>query len=351
MLNRAQLSRVDLNLLVLFDTVFEERHVGRAADRLHLTPSAVSHGLARLRVLLNDPLFLRTPRGVVPTERAVAIAGRIAEVLALARNVVESARPFDAAVSDRRFTIGAPDAVAAVVVPPLLGRLKDAAPHVDVSVRQLLPAPGTTAPEPAWRSALAELDTGAVDVVLAPVVNAPSRFDTRLLYHEDFVVTMRRGHPLARRPTLDRYCDARHLVVSLGGDPHGFVDDALAREGRSRRVALTMSNFMAALAMLADSDLVSAVPRRLAAANAARFGLTSVELPLKVETNPILAVLTRGALGDAGIAWFLDEIMAAVAVTTTGGSRSKARSSGPRVGARATGLAAPSTSPLRKVRP
>src|SRR5687768_3072739 len=113
MLNAIDLTRADLNLLVLFDAVLDERHVGRAAERLHLTASAVSHGLGRLRRLLNDPLFLRTPKGVVPTERAVQLAGPVADVLARARHVLASAEPFDPALSKRRFTIGAPDGVSA----------------------------------------------------------------------------------------------------------------------------------------------------------------------------------------------------------------------------------------------
>ena len=95
MLNKIDLSRADLNLLALFEVVLEERHVGRAADRLRLTPSAVSHGLGRLRRMLNDPLFLRTPKGVVPTARAAELAGPIAEVLARVRSVIATAAPFD----------------------------------------------------------------------------------------------------------------------------------------------------------------------------------------------------------------------------------------------------------------
>src|SRR5579885_3481731 len=112
MLNRIDLSRADLNLLVLFEAVLEERHVGRAAERLNLTPSAVSHGLGRLRQLLNDPLFLRTPKGVVPTARATEIAAPVAEVLARVRSVMATAAPFDPSTSTRRFTIGAPDGAA-----------------------------------------------------------------------------------------------------------------------------------------------------------------------------------------------------------------------------------------------
>ena len=108
MLNLAHLSRIDLNLLILFSVVLEEGHVTRAAKRLNLTPSAVSHGLGRLRRLLNDPLFLRTPRGVVPTDRASDLAAPVAEILARVGSVIATAVPFDPSTSRRRFKIGAP---------------------------------------------------------------------------------------------------------------------------------------------------------------------------------------------------------------------------------------------------
>ena len=94
MLNQINLARIDLNLLVLFEIVLDERHVGRAAEQLNLSPSAVSHGLGRLRRLLNDPLFIKTPKGVVPTARATELAAPIAELLAGARNVIAMASPF-----------------------------------------------------------------------------------------------------------------------------------------------------------------------------------------------------------------------------------------------------------------
>src|SRR5262245_14872338 len=113
MLNQIPLSRIDLNLLVVFRAVLEEGHVARAAGRLNLTPSAVSHALGRLRHLLNDPLFLRTPKGVVPTARALELGGPVADILARVGRVMASAVPFDPTRSARRFVIGAPDAVMA----------------------------------------------------------------------------------------------------------------------------------------------------------------------------------------------------------------------------------------------
>ena len=129
MMNEINLARADLNLLALFEVIFSERHLGRAAARLNLTPSAVSHGLSRLRSLLNDPLFLRVPKGVMPTARALALAEPIADVLARARNVLATAEPFDPAKSKRRFIIGAPDGVSPVFLSPLLARLRAPLPR------------------------------------------------------------------------------------------------------------------------------------------------------------------------------------------------------------------------------
>jgi DNA-binding transcriptional LysR family regulator len=303
MLNQIDLSRTDLNLLVLFEIVLEEQHVGRAAERLSLSPSAVSHGLGRLRRLLNDPLFLRTPKGVVPTARALELAEPVADVLARVRNVIATAEPFDAATSSRRFTIGAPDAVSAVILPPLLAALRENASGIDVSLLQLLPPAGARTTERAWEPVLAELEARSVDIAIIPLADVPARFVTRTLYEEEFVIAARTGHPFALKPSLDRFCEMQHLVVSLSGQAHGFIDDALAKEGRSRRVVLTVPNFMLALAVIAETDLIAALPRHLVASQARRFRLVSVEVPLSPRRDPICAVATRAAMMDAGVAW------------------------------------------------
>jgi DNA-binding transcriptional LysR family regulator len=298
MLNQVELARTDLNLLVLFEVVLRERHVGRAADRLNLTPSAVSHGLGRLRRLLNDPLFLRTPKGVVPTARATELAQPIADILARTSAVISTAAPFDPSTSTRRFTIGAPDGVSAVVLRPLLGKLRGLAPLIDIGVRQILPSPARV-----WRTALADLEAGAMDIAIVPSDDIPPRFERRRLYEEDFVIAMRSGHRLARDPTLERYCEMQHLVVSHTGDPHGFVDEVLAKRGRARRIALTVPNFMLALAITAETDLVTALPRRFAAMHAKRFGILGLDPPLPLPGFRVNAIAPKVALMDAGLAW------------------------------------------------
>ena len=309
MLHQINLSRIDLNLFVLFEAVREEGHVGRAAERLNLSASAVSHGLSRLRRLLNDPLFLRTPKGVVPTVRAEELAEPIAQILAQARRVVATAEPFDPATSSRRFTIGAPDGALPFVLTPLLEQLRKTAPGVDIGIRQVLPLPGALEPDRAWNAALADLESRQLDIAILPIDAAPARFALRPLFHEEFVIGMRKGHPFARQPTLDRYCAARHLVVSMAGDAHGFVDKALQELGRSRRVAVTLPNFMLALAVISESDLIAALPRTLLALHAGRFQLKSVQPPLALPGFTICAVATKAALMDAGVAWLLDTLV------------------------------------------
>ena len=294
MAHEIDLSQIDLNLLVLFEAIMQEKHVGRTARRLHLSPSAISHGLARLRRVLHDPLFLKHPKGVVPTDRAAELTTPIGDILERIRAVVASSEGFDAARSSRRFTIGAPDAVFAVVLPPLVAALSTRGPNIDLSVREILPP-----------SALSDLDARHADLVIEPLAEVPPRFQAERLYDEDFVLAMRVGHPLRTRLTLDRYCAAKHVVVSTTGDPHGNVDLALKKLRRARRIAATVPNFLFAFAVVAESDLIAAVPRH-SRAYAKRFGVELVEPPPQLAPLTPLQVqviATHAALADPGVAW------------------------------------------------
>ena len=295
MLHEIDLARVDLNLLVLFEAVFEERHVGRAAERLHLSPSAVSHGVGRLRRALHDPVFLKHPKGVVPSARAAELAVPIADILARVRAVVGIALPFDPRHSTRRFAVGAPDAIAAVVLPPVLAAVRRKAPGIVVNVTEL--EPGAT---------LAALDARTVDVACYPLEELPPRFEARRLYEEDFVIAARTGHPLGKKPSLAQYAAAQHVLVSPAGATRGFMDDVLAEHGLERRIALTVPSFLWALTVIADGDLVGTLPRTLVRVHGARFGVTALEPPLPFGATRVRAVATKAAMTDAGVAWLVE---------------------------------------------
>jgi len=309
MLNKTNLARIDLNLLVLFEAVLEERHVGRAAGRLHVSPSAVSHGLNRLRLLMKDPLFLRQPKGVTPTERARQLAAPIGEILERARQVIERAEAFDPRRSTRRFLIGAPDALTAVLLPGLLAELQREAPGIDLGVRNLVGQ---------FEASFNELDQHTLDVALLPVREAPARFVARTMFDEEnFVIVRRAGHPMGRKLTMARYCAAPHVVVSVSGDPHGIVDRELAKLGLSRRVALTVSNFMQALAMVAKTDLVGAMPRRFVALYAGHYNVVTCEAPFPITSEPVLAIAPQAATRDSGLAWLLELLVSSAKASDT----------------------------------
>lgn len=296
MLHEIDLSRIDLNLLVLFETVLRERHVGRAAARLNLSPSAVSHGLGRLRRLLEDPLFLRNPKGVVPTAAAEALAEPVAEILRRVRQVVAGSGRFDPATSTRRFVIGAPDGISTVILPSLLAEIGRVAPGVDLMLRQVLHP---------FDAALAELDARSLDLAILPTDAIPARFAARPAYAEDFVVAMRWGHGMGPAPTRAAYCAASHVLVSQSGDAQGYVDAVLAEQGLCRRVALTVPNFLLALAVVGQTDFVAALPRQLVAAHGGRFGVAAAEVPLTLRCFPVQVIVPKVALLDAGIAWLV----------------------------------------------
>jgi DNA-binding transcriptional LysR family regulator len=306
MLNEIDLSRTDLNLLVLFETVLAKGNVGLAAAALNLSPSAVSHGLGRLRRLLNDPLFLRTPRGVTPTERALELAPRIAEILQGVRAVLGTAEPFNPATSTRRFRIGTPDSAMAVHAPLLVQEVQREAPGIAISLLHVLPSFRVSPGDSPFAHVLAQLDDRSLDLAVIPEFPGaplPARFLTSPLGGDRLVAVCRPDHPFARAPSLETYCAARHVFMSLTGDMTGVIDNVLAQMGHQRVVIASVPNAMLALLMAASTDLVAGVPSSLAEGQAARFGLVVTPLPIDLTVTPLVAVVTRAAHEDAGIAW------------------------------------------------
>ena len=257
---------------------------------LNLPASAVSHGLGRLRRLFGDPLFLRIPRGVVPTARALALAGPLGEVLAGARGLVAAAAPFDPRPPPASSPSAPPMAGASsTFLGPLPDRLRAEAPGVNLRLRQLLPAEGGCAPAEPWRAVFTALGDRALDLAAGPFADVPARFAARTLGHEDFVVVARAGHPFAATAGLEAYCAAGHILVSQTGDARGFVDRELDALGLARRVAPTVPGFFMALTLAARTGLPAAVPRSFVATHGPALGLVATEAPLALPHSPSAA--------------------------------------------------------------
>ncbi len=185
-----------------------------------------------------------------------------------------------------------PDAVAAVLLPPLLGRLTQEAPEIDLGIIGTL-----------LGDALADLDTRRADIAIQPLGEVPTRFLSEPIYTEEFAIAVRRGHSLQTDFSLARYCEHGHILVSTSGDFHGLVDTLLAEKGLRRRVAVSVPNFLLALAIVAETDLVAAIPTRLLAMYAQLYEIDIIVPPEPWGRAPLHAIIPRVALMDEGSAW------------------------------------------------
>ncbi len=294
MLHEFDIARIDLNLLTLFEVVMQERHAGHAAARLNLSPSAVSHGLARLRRVFNDPLLIKVSGGLQPTPRAVAIEPAVAEILMKVREVVAQSLPFDPESSARHFRLGAVGGAAMVLAPALMGAVEHRASHVSIDLRRV-----------DWQSCIADLDQCALDIAIVQSAALPDRFVQSPLYEEPMVAAMRIGHAYARTPTLEGLCAHAHVAVTLGeGDPDP-LDAVLAGH---RHIRMTVPSFSMALSVAARSDLLAVVPRSEAVHHARQLRLQIVPLPAEVPPCRFDAVMLRQSLQDDGLAWLRAEL-------------------------------------------
>jgi len=269
---------LDLNLLRVFAAVMLERNVTRAATQLAMTQPAVSNALRRLREATGDELFVTVPSGVVPTAHAAAMWPHVEASLARLSDALDP-QGFDPRRDARTFTLAMADATATVLMPPFVDVLLREEALADVRVLPL----ATRDPRPELEHGVADVAVGFFpDVAAALAAEGPSAsIVLDPLYDCDYVVVMRRDHPLAARPTLslDDYCAARHVRVSFAGRPRGFVDAALARDGRERRVMLTVNQFATAARVVHESDLLTVLPRSFVPATGLAAGLVLRPFP------------------------------------------------------------------------
>jgi len=292
------LQGLDLNLLRLLDALLTERHLTRAAKRVGLSQPAMSHGLARLRKHLGDPLFVRTRAGLEPTDRAARLGPPLRDALASIERAL-AGDTFDPATARRTFSLATADYGAFVLLPRLLERLGRLAPGVDLWTR-------TVADDP-----VAQLATGAADAALAVATprGAGAVIHTRALYEERFVCVVREGHPkVKKRLDLDTWAALPHAFVAPGGKPGGVVDDVLAQHGKQRRVACAVPHFLLAPHVVASSDLVLTVGARVAEAFAKVLPLRVVEAPVALPGFRVSLAWHERQHHDPAQRWFRAQV-------------------------------------------
>jgi DNA-binding transcriptional LysR family regulator len=245
---------LDLNLLKAFDALIDEGSVTRAAQRLVLTQPAVSAMLTRLRDYFGDPLFVRSQRGMIPTERAMSLSGPIKQVLADI-NLLLQPEHFDPCSAQMTYTIAATDYALKAVIVPLMAELKKRAPGIRVAVISVV-----------QETLAKQLEQGEVDLALVTPETTPEELHSRALYQEQYVCMMRADHPAATNAaiTLEQFCSLDHILVSNKGSFWGPTDDALAAQKLKRHIGLSVNSFLVLPEILRITDMIAVVPRRLA---------------------------------------------------------------------------------------
>ena len=296
-----ELAHLDLNLLLVFHHLLREKRVSAVATVLGMSQPAVSSALGRLRVSLDDELFLRTQRGMAPTPYALQLAEPVATALDGLQQALNVRASFDPASSERRFTLAMTDVGEMYFLPVLMDALTRSAPGVTLNVVAVTSD-----------SLKDDMASGRTDLALGLLPQLQAGFFQQALFRQPYVCLMREGHPMARSKALQLadFAAANHVRVMAAGTGHGRVDEALERQGLQRHIRLTVPHYVALGDVLGHSDLIATVPERFAQRVLAPFGLVTRSLPVVVEESAIHQFWHGRLHKDPGHGWLRQRIAA-----------------------------------------
>ena len=287
-----RLDKIDLNLFVIFDAIYRERNVTHVAAQLHLTQPAVSNALSRLRQTFDDPLFVRTPQGMMPTPVADSVVRDIRKALGLLGKSVGGNAKFSPEVSEKVFKLGMNDLAEALLLPTLHLRMKESAPNSSLTNYYVTRDAATE-----------ELKSGTIDVLLdAPAVNAKS-LQHMPLATLPYVIAMRPGHPLAQGDlSLEDYLAAEHVHVSSRRKGRGHMDIDLHSLGHKRNIVMRVQHYLVAARIAENTDLLWTVPKALVKS------LPLISRPSPFPIEPLLWKLywVESAENDPSSLWVRD---------------------------------------------
>lgn len=282
---------LDLNLLGVLVAVIDEGSVTRAARKLEMTQPAVSNALRRLRRELGDPLVVRGPRGVVPTAHALRLAAPMREALERLRGALDTGA-FDSSRAERTFTIASSDYGQLTALPRVLPAIEREAPRV-----RLRFVPFTDA---VWEGLVA----GEIDLALGRFDRARDSYVRQKLYTDEMLCVARANHPRVRgQLPIELFVELKHVLIAPFGGTGGMVDEALAREGLRREVALFTTSFALAPVLVACTDWIATIPRRVARAFGGRLSLQELPPPVSLPGFTMSQLWHRRTERDEGHRW------------------------------------------------
>ena len=292
----------DLNLLSALDALLATGSVTAAAQRMHLSTPAMSHTLARIRDTLGDPILVRAGRKLVPTPRALAMMEPVSRLLAEAQGLLEPPGLRSLSALRRRFVIRAPDGIAVVFGAALASSLERDMPQASL---QFLPEGHSDA------NALRE---GRIDLDIGAFRERDPEVQVLQLSSQPLLGAVKSGHPLLQGPlTAQRFAAERHVVMNSRPRETSPVDAALAREGLHRSIVMTVPNAYAALVIASRSRMVASVPERVALGMKKGLDLEVFELPLDLQSEPVLMAWHPRHSADPAHTWLRDSIQAVLA--------------------------------------
>jgi DNA-binding transcriptional LysR family regulator len=294
------LSRVDLNLFTVFDAIYREGGITPASKILHLSQPAVSHALARLRELLDDPLFERRGNEMVPTPKARALAATIGSSLGSLEQMLSSAGTFDPATSRRAFTIAVRESHESSFLPAMMAEIAHEAPHIDIAAVRI-----------DRRELEEDLQSGELDAAVDVVLPLSAEVRRERLSSEPLVVLARRDHPgIEESLDLETYLSLEHVLVTGRRRGGGYEDLALARQGRSRRIRLRCQHHAAANEVVSRSDLVVTLSRNHIAAVNREAGNQVWPFPLEIPPLELFLYWHANVDEDPAGQWFRRRVIA-----------------------------------------
>ena len=296
----ANLRTFDLNLLVAFDVLLRELNVTRAAEHMFVTQSAMSHSLHRLRQQLDDPLLVKTPTGMKPTERALALIGPVRALLSDMEQLIQPPLDFEPALSTRRFVLAATDYMELLLLPGLSALIEQLAPGIDLHVKRT---------ESAFP--IAQLENGSLDVVLGfeSVLSPPADLNNMQLFSDQMACVVRQDHPVIRdAPTLQEYLSMPHMLISRTGSNVGLIDQNLSEMGLERRIKLIVPHFLSAPLIVAQTDMVLSLPYRIAKQFQQIADLAIFPVPLDLPSYDLVMIWHRLRDKDPAHCWLRERI-------------------------------------------
>lgn len=295
-----ELKDLDLNLLVVFQQMYQARHVSQVARTLGVSQPTVSNALARLRRTFGDELFVRTAQGMQPTPYAQRISEPIAQALASVTAALNQQEQFDAASSERRFVVAMTDVGEIHFMPALIACCTNVAPGVGIS--------SVRASALHWQDAM---ETGQVDLAIGAFTDVADSLFHRRLFSQQYVTMFRKGHRFeGRKIGLKEFLTAQHLFVASRESPYDQINARLEKAGVARSVNFQVPHFTAVPYIVSSTDMVVTVPARLAEQACAPFGLGTIVPPLRLPALHTSVFWHRRYNQDSGNQWLRGVIAA-----------------------------------------